>query len=178
MNDSCCSMREKLNRVAISKWIWIALITLGVTQEMVALTYQYAWDELPCVLCIHVRLWILGFILVSIVGLLARKSWLTTLAHTLNTLIFIGLFERSYMLLGTERGTVIASCNFDLGLPSWLAFDQWWPAVFEVQASCGYTPELLFGITMAEGLIVMSAGLIIVSAILTVASLYKSRLET
>ena len=85
----------------------------------------------------------------------------------------VGLFERSYMLLGTERGTVMASCNFDLGLPSWLAFDKWLPAVFEVQASCGYTPELLFGITMAEGLIVMSSALVIISALLSVTSLLK-----
>jgi len=169
-------MFDKLILLAKSRWYWLALIILGVILETVALIYQYAWEYLPCVLCIHVRLWVISFVIVSTAAFFARKTWLTTtLAHTLNSLIFIGLFERSYMLLGTERGTVMASCNFELGLPSWLAFDKWFPAVFEVQASCGYTPELLLGITMAEGLIVMSSVLVIISVALAITSVLSVR---
>lgn len=164
-------MLGQLNQMAGSRIYWLALILLGITQLIIALVYQYAWDELPCALCIHVRLWIACFILLAIAALFIRKHRvLLTGAHALNTLIMAGLFERSWILLGTERGTVIASCDFDLGLPGWLAVDKWWPAVFKVQALCGYTPELLLGITMAEGLVVVSAALVAISAILTVAS--------
>lgn len=165
-------MLDILTRLAHSKSYWLALILLGLAQEIVALLYQYVWEELPCVLCIHVRLWLACSILLALIALFVRRQrWLLTGAHALNTLIMAGLFERSWVLLGTERGTIMASCAFDLGLPAWLAFDKWWPAVFEVQATCGYTPELLFGITMADALIVLSAVLVVISACLTFVSL-------
>lgn len=163
-------MLQKLNAIATSKTYWLALIFLGIAQEGIALTYQHVWEDLPCVLCIHTRLWIACFILLAIIALCIRKYRLLLAgAHALNTLIMAGLLERSWILLGTERGTVMASCDFDLGLPSWLAVDKWLPAMFEVQATCGYTPELLFGITMAEGLVVMSAALLLISATMTAA---------
>lgn len=167
-------MLEKLNLLARSRLYWLALIVLGISQETIALIYQHAWGDLPCALCIHVRLWIACFILLAMAALLVRRfRLLRTAAHALNTLIMVGLLERSWVLLGTERGTVMASCDFDLGLPAWLALDKWLPAVFEVQTTCGYTPELLFGITMAEGLVVMSAALALFSATLMVASSLK-----
>lgn len=47
----------------------------------------------------------------------------------------------------------MGSCSFDLGLPSWLALDKWMPLIFKVQTTCGYTPELAFGVSMAEVLL-------------------------
>jgi disulfide bond formation protein DsbB len=43
--------------------------------------------------------------------------------------------------------------------------------LFKVWEACGYTPELLFGITMAEGLVVISAVLVLLTAVMTLASL-------
>ena len=50
------------------------------------------------------------------------------------------------------------------GLPAWFALDKWFPLVFEVQASCGYTPELWSGFTMAEALVGISVILIVLAA--------------
>jgi disulfide bond formation protein DsbB len=58
----------------------------------------------------------------------------------------------------------------DLGLPSWLALDSWFPAVFQVQTTCGYTPELLFGISMAEALIVFSPLFLLLTLAMTLAA--------
>jgi disulfide bond formation protein DsbB len=58
----------------------------------------------------------------------------------------------------------------DLGMPPWFALDQWLPSVFEVQTSCGYTPLILFQISMAEALLVISVVLLIMSATLFVTS--------
>lgn len=165
------TMLNRLSAIAKSKTYWLGLMLLGLALEVTALVYQYVWDELPCVACIHVRLWIACFILVALAGLIVRHNrYLLTTPHAVNTVIMAGLLERSWLLLGTERGTVIASCTFDLDLPSWLAFDKWAPALFEVQALCGYTPEVLFGITMAEGLTALSASLLLASIVLTIAS--------
>ena len=164
-------MLRNLIVISNSKWYWIALIVLGVLMESSALFYQYVLEELPCVLCIHVRIWVMAFSLVALMALFLRHTWYwQIIAHALVTAIMVGLFERSYMLLGTERGFVIASCNMDPGLPDWFALDKWFPLIFKVWDSCGYTPELLFGITMAEALIAMSGFLVIISCVLTLVS--------
>ena len=64
--------------------------------------------------------------------------------------------ERSYQLLGVERGWIFGECDMSSGLPSWLALEKWFPWLFEIYEPCGYTPYLLFNISMAEALIVLS----------------------
>ncbi len=154
-----------------SLYYWLMLALLGVTFEIVALYYQYVLDELPCVLCIHVRLLMLALILVSLVAVFIRGlQWLNATAHLLTVLVAAVLLERSWQLLGTERGFTFSDCGMDLGLPSWLAVDSWFPAIFQVHTSCGYTPELLFGITMAEVLIVFSTLFVLLTLALTLAA--------
>ena len=161
----------KLAIIGKSVWYWLALVLLGLAFEGVALYYQHVLDEMPCVLCIHVRLLILALIVVALAAVfLHRFKWLNALAHLLTVLVAAVLLERSYQLLGTERGFTFGDCGMDLGLPGWLALDSWFPAVFKVQTTCGYTPELLFGITMAEALIVFSAVFVLVSLAMTLAS--------
>lgn len=165
-------MIKKLAIIGKTVWYWMALALLVLAFESVALFYQHVLDELPCVLCIHVRLLMLALILVALAAMFLRVfKWLNTLAHALTALVAAVLLERSYQLLGTERGFTFGDCGMDLGLPDWLAVDSWFPAVFKVQTSCGYTPELLFGITMAEALIVFSAVFILVTLVMTIASL-------
>jgi len=162
---------KKLAIIGKSAWYWLALVLIGLSFEGVALFYQHVLDELPCVLCIHVRLLVLAVILVALAALFLRHfKWPNVLAHLLTVLAAAGLLERSYQLLGTERGFTFSDCGLDLGLPDWLALESWFPPVFKVQTSCGYTPELLFGITMAEALIVMSAVFVLISLVLTLAA--------
>jgi protein dithiol:quinone oxidoreductase len=153
-----------LNTLINSPTYWLACLVGGVTALLVALLYQYVFDEWPCVLCIHIRLWITLLVIVSIAGLLVRKFKILNLfTHFSLVLVAIGLTERSYMLLGTERGFVFGDCGFDVGLPAWFAIESWIPWMYRVESSCGYTPELVLGITMAEALMVMSVGLLILS---------------
>jgi len=108
-------------------------------------------------------------IVISLLALMFYKKWLGLLtAQIVMTLLSLGLFERSYQLLGTERGFVYGECNMESGLPAWFALDSWFPSVFKIWAACGYTPELLFGVTMAEALIVMSFILLSLSLIFTI----------
>jgi disulfide bond formation protein DsbB len=165
----------KLAIIGKSGWYWLALVLIGLSFEGVALFYQYVLDEMPCVLCIHVRLLVLAIILIALAALFLRHfKWPNVLAHLLTVLVAAGLLERSYQLLGTERGFTFGDCGLDLGLPDWLAVETWLPAVFKVQTSCGYTPELLFGITMAEALIVISAVFVLISLVLTLAAVLEN----
>jgi len=151
-------MLKKLSRLPQSKPFWIGMLVLCLTLECIALYYQYKLNYLPCVLCIHVRMLLAGVIVTSILGLVftSIKS-LSLVAFALLTGFWIWMTERSYQLLGVERGWLFGECDLSSGLPEWLALESWFPWLFEIYEPCGYTPFLLFRITMAEALIVMSA---------------------
>ena len=133
---------------------WIVILLLSVAMAEVALFYQYVLGIQPCVSCIHARLWTLGLIVVSVIGvILSRFAWTQPILAIIAAGFSLGLGETAYSLLSIEQGWSIGSCAFDAGLPSWFALDEWLPAVFMPFEPCSATPELLFGITMAEGLL-------------------------
>ena len=168
-------MLEIVARLRQGNLYWILLIILGISLEAGALYYQYILDEWPCVLCIHIRVWILGFVALAVLALLFDiNQWLNRGFHLINTIIMLGLVERSWQTLAVERGWVFGECDMESGLPSWFALDKWFPAVFEVQTACGYTPLIIFNITMAEVLMLVSSGLLLVSLALLVDSLLSN----
>lgn len=168
-------MFKKFFQISEKKVYWLVLLALGVSFETIALFYQYSLHYPPCVLCIHARIWVMGIIIVSVLALFIYKSWFGRFSMLmLLTLLFAGLIERSYQLLGIERGFISGNCSMESGLPAWFALDDWFPEAFMVWEPCGYTPELLFGVTMAEALLVLSAILLLLNGILTL-SLIVSR---
>ena len=164
-------MKNLLTAFSHSKKYWAFLFALCLVFELVALYYQYALEEWPCVLCIHIRIWIAGIILVALIALIAKPApWLTRGFHLINTIMAVGFVERSWRVLAVERGWIFSDCNMESGLPNWFALDKWFPALFEVKTSCGYTPFIIAKISMAEILMVTSAGLLLLSLLLLLAS--------
>lgn len=166
---------KQLKTLSHSRWYWGLALATGVFLMVAALIYQHVLGERPCLLCIQIRLWVSLFILVSFVGLLVRRNQLmNSAAHASMVLVAIGLVERCYQLLGTERGFVDGDCGFELGLPGWFAVEEWLPSVYYVHTACGYTPEIVFGITMAEALMVISGGILLAGVLVSLASFLKS----
>ena len=164
-------MTDLLNDIGQRRLYWAGLVVLGLGLEAAALYYQYVLDEWPCVVCIHIRIWILGFILLGIIGLFCVYSIAAVrLLHGLSIVVMLGMLERSYEVLAIERGWTFGDCDMELGMPAWFALDKWFPAIFEVQTSCGYTPIIFFNITMAEILLVLSILLVIGTTALFYAS--------
>jgi disulfide bond formation protein DsbB len=164
-------MKEFLIDLGRQRRYWALLILAGLALEGGALYYQYALDEWPCLLCIHVRILVMGFVLLGLLAIFFTESVAAMrLFHGLNTLLMAWLVERSWQVLAVERGWVFGDCTMDLGMPAWFALDKWLPSVFEVQTACGYSPLILFDITMAEALLVISILLLIISAALSVTS--------
>jgi len=167
---------EWLKTISHSRWYWLVYITGSLCLLSEALYFQHILELQPCLMCIQVRLLFSLLIIVSLVGLLSRNHRaVNTIAHMSVVLIAISLLERSYMLLGTERGFVFSDCGFNLGLPAWFAIDDWLPWLYRVETTCGYTPELIFGITMAEALMALSVLLVPLSFCVFLASFLKSR---
>ena len=172
-------MLNTLANIAMSRWYWLALLVLGVSLEATALYFQYVLDYGPCVLCIQVRIWVLGLLLVALLALAVhgtRAGRLT--AHLLTTVVLAGLVQRAWLLLGIERGFAAGECGFDLGLPAWLPLDRWFPAMFQVHEACGYTPTLPFGFTMAEVLLPFTSALLLLSIALLLVTLVRSRVRS
>ena len=164
-------MNEFLLNLSTQRRYWAALILIGAALEGGALYYQYVLDEWPCVVCIHVRIWVAAFMLLAMIAIFCTNSIVATrIAHFLNIGIMVGLLERSWRVLAIERGWIFGDCDMELGMPAWFALDKWIPSLFEVQTSCGYTPLILFDISMAESLLVISALMLIMSAAVFIAS--------
>lgn len=169
---------DTLKQTSQNPWYWSLLIAGSLFLLATALFFQYGFDEPPCLVCIQVRLLISLLLIVSIVGLLSRFiKAMNLVSHLSVVLIWAVMVERSYLLLGTERGFIFSDCGFDLGLPSWFAIEQWLPWLYRVETTCGYTPEIIFGITMAEALIVLSGLLLIISLSVFIAYIisYKTK---
>jgi disulfide bond formation protein DsbB len=154
---------------------WIAIVLTGLSMEGVALYYQYALDYGPCTLCTHIRAWVLAIVLVASLTLFVRRyRYFNGLGHLIMLGLSSGLLYSSWQTLGVERGWFEGSCEFGAGYPSWLPLHEWWPEVFEAWELCGYTPELLFGVTFAETLMVGAPLMVIFFILATFASLRNS----
>ncbi|MBA4503378.1 disulfide bond formation protein B [Marinobacterium marinum] len=155
-----------------SRVYWLVLLIGAAAAEGVALYFQYVLDYGPCVLCIHIRLWLFALILVALAALLLpRCPKAQTGGRLLTLLIALGFAERSWRTLAIERNWIGSSCSFDSGLPAWFTPGEWWPWMFEIWESCGYTPEVIAGLTMAELLAVGSLVFILLAIAAIIANL-------
>ena len=145
--------------------LWWAMLILGSGMFAAALYWQYALGEDPCQVCIHARLWVVAIALIGALMLVLPSNRGTGFGGLVLLLVSsMGLGERSYYLYEIENFRGDGSCQFTLGMPDWFAVDRWFPALFEVRNICSYTPEIAFGISMAEALVVISVLIVAISA--------------
>ena len=149
-----------LLRFLKSRWYWLTLVLFGIALLSVALYYQYALGDEPCQVCIHARLWVVAFTLIALIMLITPQITLVRVVANLAVLTAgAGLFERARYLYRLENGIGDGSCQFQLGMPDWFAVDRWMPWLFEVRNLCSFTPEMLFGFSMAESLMASAIGI-------------------
>ena len=160
------ALTNVMTQSAAMRSLWWAMLILGSGMFVAALYWQYALGEDPCQVCIHARLWVVAIALVGATMLvLPSNTGIGSGGLVLLLVSSIGLGERSYYLYEIENFRGDGSCQFTLGMPDWFAVDRWFPALFEVRNICSYTPEIAFGISMAEALLGVS--ILIVASSLT-----------
>ena len=159
-----------------SRWYWLGLALFGIALLGAALYYQYALGDEPCQVCIHARLWVVASTLIALIMLITPQIPLLRALGNLGVLIAGGgLYERARYLYRLENGIGDGSCQFQLGMPDWFAVDRWIPWLFEVRNLCSYTPEMLFGLSMAETLMGVGAGLSLLAIWVTMRDAARSR---
>ena len=155
---------SSLTNLLQARWYWAVVAALGFMLLAVALYYQYALGDEPCQVCIHARLWVVAFTLIALIVLVMPQTSPVRVAGNVGVIIAgAGLFERARYLYRLENGIGDGSCQFQLGMPDWFAVDRWMPWLFEVRNLCSFTPEMLFGLSMAETLMALAAGVCLVA---------------
>ena len=155
---------SSLTNLLQARWYWAVVAALGFMLLAVALYYQYALGDEPCQVCIHARLWVVAFTLIALIVLVMPQTSPVRVAGNVGVIIAgAGLFERARYLYRLENGIGDGSCQFQLGMPDWFAVDRWMPWLFEVRNLCSFTPEMLFGLSMAETLMALGAGVCLVA---------------
>ena len=163
-----------LSRFLESRWYWLGLAAFGIALLGVALYYQYALGDEPCQVCIHARLWVVALTLIALIMLVIPQISLLRALGNMGVLIAgAGLFERARYLHRLENGIGDGSCQFQLGMPDWFAVDRWMPWLFEDRNLCSFTPEMLFGLSMAETLMGLAMGIALVAALALAGNLRK-----
>ena len=136
-------------------YFWLAGILYFAVMESIALYYQYVLQFYPCALCVQVRAWVIGAILSSAVSIYFRGSFWIRFFGLFLTIVFVsGAFYTSYYAWGVEKGTVISTCSMGAGFPSFIPLDQWIPLFFGANGPCGQSPEMWFGLSMVETLMI------------------------
>ncbi|SMF53994.1 disulfide bond formation protein DsbB [Alteromonadaceae bacterium Bs31] len=142
------------------RWPYLTLLFICLALEGGAVLFQEVYNYYPCELCIYTRVWMTFIVLFCIVGLLVRnKLYLRRLGILALLILTSGLAHVVYRLIAIEYGfNADGACSLVANFPSWARLDEWMPTLFLVQDSCGVTPTIIFGITMAEGLVLAVAG--------------------
>jgi disulfide bond formation protein DsbB len=171
-------MLKTLTTWILTPWYWLIVAAIGFGLEGVALFYQHILNQAPCVLCIHARVWTLIGTFFALLGLALHRSTIGRLVAQSGLLVSLAcLLYKSWLGVLIERGLYESSCNMDAGFPTWLPLNSWFPNVFEVWAMCGSSPELVFGLSMVEGLTYGSIALIVVASVALILMI-KSAIDT
>jgi len=83
--------------------------------------------------------------------------WLRWAGLTLTTVLVGGALYTSWYSWGVEQGTIIGSCTMGAGFPESMPLDQWIPWLFSAQGICGQSPDMWFGLSMNETLLITLA---------------------
>ena len=146
---------NRFHDFCIKPIFWLVGAAYLLLMISIALYYQYILDVYPCALCVQIRAWIMGAILLSIfTSFFCKKFWWRWAGLTLTTALIVGALYTSWYSLMIERGEIISSCTVDAGFPKFMPLDQWIPPLFAAEGICGKSPDMWFGLTMNEGLII------------------------
>lgn len=137
--------------------IWSYTLLLAIGLEAGALVFQYLLDYGPCALCVQIRATLLGALILAVAGKIFTSRPMQMLLTLMLVATMALLLYQSYQVLGIERYWFESSCTLSDPFPSWMPLHLWLPTIFEPWELCGYTPEIIKGVTMAEILIVTAA---------------------
>ncbi len=135
---------------------WFALAASALLLEACALYFQYALDLQPCVMCVYIRLAVLGLLAAALVGAIAPArpavqflgfaGWAAAAAE--------GLILSRELIVIQEAGpySLEVTCSFLPRFPAWMPLHEWFPAFLMPTGSCTDDVWQFLGLSMAQWL--------------------------
>ncbi len=147
-------MFQALKSLSGQRWPWIVLAVSALFLVAAGLYFQYALNYQPCIKCIYIRVAFAGIFVAAVIGLLAPSNkalrWLSLLAWLAAALFGLWQAQQLVDIEQTLANGGFTTCALFANFPSWLALDQWLPAVFEVTGTCGGVDWQFWGMSMAQ----------------------------
>jgi disulfide bond formation protein DsbB len=164
-----------LATLSMSRKAWIALAVSGIGLEVSALVFQYGLDLEPCVMCIYIRLAVLGLVLAGLVGAIAPgKPAVALLGFVVWAVAAVQGLVLSRELVAIQAAgpySLEVTCSFLPNFPEWLPLHEWMPKLFMPTGSCTDETWTLFGLSMAQWLVGIFAAYIIILGLVSVSRL-------
>ena len=145
----------QLQRFTQSRLAWGLLFISALVLEISALFFQYEMKLDPCVMCIYIRVAMLGLMIAGIIGLLAPKSLIARVLG-LATWITSAVWGLKLALELNEmqvNPSPFATCSFFPEFPSFMPLDKWLPSVFSPTGMCSDLPWTFLSISMVQWMI-------------------------
>ncbi|MGI2169304.1 disulfide bond formation protein DsbB [Shewanella sp. MF05960] len=138
---------------------WGLLALSGVVLELAALFFQYGMDLSPCVMCIYVRVAVLGLILAGLIGMLQPTWWILRFVGLVGWVVSaVWGFRLAYELNNMQvNPSPFATCSFYPEFPSFMPLDVWLPSVFSPTGMCSDLPWTWLSVSMAQWMMVCFA---------------------
>nr|WP_275658961.1 disulfide bond formation protein DsbB [Shewanella sp. Isolate11] len=145
-----------LTSFAQSRKAWIVLFISALGLELSALFFQYVMKLDPCVMCIYIRVAVLGIMLAGLVGIIGCQYRLVRLIGVTVWAVSAGWgFKLAQELVEIQTNSnPFSTCSFLPEFPSWMPLHEWLPSIFMPTGMCTDTPWQALGITMAQWMIV------------------------
>ncbi len=166
-----------LARFSQTRNAWGWLFASGLALQLAALFFQYVMKLDPCVMCIYVRVAVLGLMLAGLVGMLAPKLWLVRFVGMIGWAVSaVWGFKLAYELNEMQiNPSPFSTCSFFPDFPDFMPLDKWLPAVFEPTGMCSDTPWTFLSISMTQYMMIAFAVYILVWLVMLLPTLKPIR---
>jgi protein dithiol:quinone oxidoreductase len=151
---------SKLAAFSRQRSAWLILMFSAVGLEASALYFQYVMLLDPCVMCIYIRVAVLGLILAGLVGSIAPKFWLVRfVGMSLWGVSSVWGAKLSFELYQMQANpSPFSTCSFYPEFPTWMPLDAWMPSVFMPTGMCSDIPWTMMSLSMTQWTLIGFAG--------------------
>jgi|TARA_R110000851_G_scaffold90253_3_gene196959 disulfide bond formation protein DsbB len=145
-----------LQQFCRSRISWGLLLLSAIWLELAALFFQYGMDLAPCVMCIYIRVAVLGIFLAGLIGMLQPEVWFLRLVGMVGWAISaVWGLRLAYELNDMQvNPSPFATCSFYPEFPSFMPLDTWLPSVFSPTGMCSDSPWSWLSVSMAQWMMV------------------------
>jgi disulfide bond formation protein DsbB len=168
-----------LARLPERRAAWLALAVTGLLLEGTALYFQHVAGLQPCVMCIYIRIAVLGLVAAGLIGAIAPAR---AVPQALGFVAWGGaatqglsLSRELIVIQSADPFSFEATCSFLPRFPSWLPLHEWSPAMFMPTGSCTDDVWTWLGLSMAQWLQGIFVAYLLVLAAVVAAKLAARR---